>query len=132
MNHKVLNKEAYEAERKLSIAYEQLAKAHSSLMITYLDYPDDTLEYSQERANYWFDCAEENLREAFKVKDVHVARYSENPEPYKRALGAIFRSVQDSILEHSFSVLCRLHKVDPDDARRSYFRWLNGSDERWS
>ena len=127
MSHKVLNKEAYEAERKLVIAYEQLAKAHSSLMLTYLDYPDATIEYSQDRANYWFDCAEENFREVFKVNSVHVARYSENPEPYKRALGAILECVTDSYLEGAFNAVCKLHNVDPDNAHESYRRWIDGA-----
>ena len=128
MCHKVLDKEAYEAERKLTIAYEQLAKAHSSLMVTYLDYPDATLEYSRERSNYWFDCAEENFREAFKANSVHVARYSEDPEPYKRALGAILECVEDSYLESAFNAICKLHKIDPDDAHRSYRSWLDGAE----
>ena len=97
-------------------------------MLTYLDYPDDTLEYTRDRANYWFDCAEENFREAFKADTVRVARYADDPEPYKRTIGAILECVEDSYLYAAFTAICKLQKIDPEDAHESYRHWLNGAE----
>ncbi len=68
----------------------------------------------------------------FKIRDadsVHVPRYTDDPEPYKRALGAILECVKDSpLMVRAFSAICKIHKIDPDNARESYRHWLDGAE----
>lgn len=67
---------------------------------------------------------------ALDADSVHVARCIEDPEPYKRAIGAILTlmRITDGYLEGAFNTICRIHKIDPDNARESYRRWIEKSE----
>lgn len=121
-------KKAAQAEHKMSGAYLHLAIAHSYLAARYT--PESktrpTNEQCHELFNQECDEAEKLMQEALGIATVGIARYLDDPEPYKRALGAILVMIRitDSYLEGDFNTICKIHKIDPDDARESYRRWI--------
>lgn len=121
---------AAQAEIKMRDAYIHLAIAHSYLAASYM--PESKTRPTNEECSDLFnrecDEAEKLMKEAFNANSVKVARYVDDPEPYKRALGAILECVTDNYLEPSFIAICKLHKIDPDDAHRSYRHWLDGAE----
>lgn len=123
---------AAQAEFKMMNAYLHLAVAHNYLGISYM--PESITRPTNEQCHELFkqecDEAEKIMQDALGITHVGIARYLDDPEPYKRALGAILvmMRVTDEYLEGACNTICRIHKIDPDNARESYRRWIEKSE----
>lgn len=123
---------AAQAEIKMHDAYLCLAVAHGYLAASYMTESKTrpTNVECREIFNRECDKAEKLMQEALGITHVGIARYLDDPEPYKRALGSILAMMRitDGYLEGAFNTICRIHKIDPDDARESYRRWIEKSE----
>lgn len=117
------------AELALANAYQLQAFAHRYLATKAASHDEETRDRMQSLAEEMFDLAVKEFETGFGANSVHVARFSENPEPYKLVIGGLLYSegymggefVRKSLIE----VLCRIHGLDPDGLRDLYVAWRN-------
>lgn len=119
---KQLSKEG--AELALANAYQLQSFAHRYLASKAASHDEDERERLQGLAEEMFDLAEKEFETGFGANSVHVARFSENPEPYKLVIGSLLDSTSEYTRTSLVWVLCRIHKLDPEQLRANYRMWL--------
>ena len=119
------------AELALANAYQLQSFAHRYLAQKAASHDEDERERLQGLSEEMFDLAEREFATGFGADSVHLARYSEDPKPYKLVIGGVLSSEGTQYVRLSLiEVLCRIHELDPDELRSYYVAWQNkGKDE---
>lgn len=111
------------AELALANAYQLQAFAHRYLASKAASHDDDERERLQGLAEEMFDLAEKEFETAFGAESVHVARFSENPEPYKMVIGSLLDVTGDYMRTSLVWTICRIFELDPEQLRAHYRVW---------
>lgn len=112
------------AEMLYADMYACLSRAHNCL--AYAADSSEDIEKSakyQDLAERYFDLSESFGREAFSVNAVHVARYTESPEPFKIVLGGALSTDVRFVSVVLIRTLCRIMEIDPDVMVKTYREW---------
>lgn len=112
------------AELALANAYQLQSFAHRYLATKASAHDEETRDRMQALAEEMFDLAEKEFETGFGASTVHVARFSENPEPYKLVIGGVLSSEGTQYVRISLVwTLCRIFKLDPEQLLANYRVW---------
>ena len=111
------------AELALANAYQLQAFAHRYLAQKAASHDEEERERLQSLSEEMFDLAEKDFATAFNANSVHLARYAEDARPYKLVIGGALYSDGQFVSQSLIKVLCRIHKLDPDELREFYVAW---------
>lgn len=111
------------AELALANAYQLQAFAHRYLATKAASHDEDERERLQALAEKMFDLAEKEFETAFGAESVHVARFSENPEPYKLVIGSLLDVTDNYVQADLVWTICRIFELNPEQLRANYRVW---------
>ena len=111
------------AELALANAYQLQSFAHRYLASKAASHDEDERERLQGLAEEMFDLAEKEFETGFGAESVHVARFSENPEPYKLVIGSLLDVTGNYVRTDLVWTICRIFELDPEQLRANYRVW---------
>ena len=111
------------AELAIANAYQLQSFAHRYLATKAASHDEDERERLQGLAEEMFDLAEKEFETGFGVESAHVARYFENPEPYKLVIGSLLDVTGNYVRADLVWTICRIFELDPEQLRANYRVW---------